>query len=194
MKIALIGWGSLIWDSRSMCEHIGKWQTGGPCLPIEFSRISKGRPPKGHRLTLVIDEKNEEKVPTCFTESRIFELNVAITALAYREGITKDVNIKNGIGYVERNKKADTKFKQSAVIQKWMENTDFDAAIWTALKSNFYEKRKKQFTVENATEYLKSLSDREEGDDDAREYIEKAPPEICTPLRRHLHKTNWLKV
>ena len=40
MKIAILGWGSLVWDSRQL-PHSGEWHTGGPVLPIEFSRVSK---------------------------------------------------------------------------------------------------------------------------------------------------------
>ncbi len=38
MKIAILGWGSLIWDRRDL-QIAGDWQQGGPVLPIEFSRI-----------------------------------------------------------------------------------------------------------------------------------------------------------
>ena len=42
MKIALLAWGSLIWKPGTL--HItGHWNTGGPVLPIEFSRIERGR-------------------------------------------------------------------------------------------------------------------------------------------------------
>ena len=186
MKIAIIGWGSLIWCPKSLHKHIGEWQTGGPCLPIEFSRISSGR-----RLTLVIDGKNGEVIPTRFAESRFCELDDAIAALANREGITKEENIKHGIGYTERDKKAETKFKKSDVIQEWVKQHNFDAAVWTALESNFSKKCWKEFSVQVATECLQKLSGREK--DNAREYIENAPPEICTPLRRHLYEISWLK-
>lgn len=42
--IALLGWGSLIWDHDPLfdAQH-GDWQAGGPPLPLEFSRISAKR-------------------------------------------------------------------------------------------------------------------------------------------------------
>ena len=192
-KIAIIGWGSLIWCPKSLHKHIGEWQTGGPCLPIEFSRISCDE-----RLTLVIDEKNGEVIPTRFTEIRICNLEDAIAALAKREGVTKKY-IKYKIGFVDRQKaKAPPKkFLYSETVEKWLECTDFDAAIWTALKSNFKkkanleEKEETEFSVEAATKYLQELT--EDKKDLAREYIENAPPEVCTPLRRHLYATGWLK-
>jgi hypothetical protein len=57
-RIAILGWGSLIWEPREL-ETIGGWQMGGPVLPIEFSRVSNDG-----RLTLVVDEKNGVDVPT----------------------------------------------------------------------------------------------------------------------------------
>jgi hypothetical protein len=52
-KIAILGWGSLIWDKREEFERLhGPWQSDGPSLKIEFSRISSTR---GGALTLVID-------------------------------------------------------------------------------------------------------------------------------------------
>lgn len=49
MKIAVLGWGSLIWDQGNLQINDDRWHTAGPLLPIEFARISGGS-----RLTLVI--------------------------------------------------------------------------------------------------------------------------------------------
>ena len=53
MKIAILGWGSLIWnpDKLDFDKDFG-WDPDGPKLPIEFSRISSNG-----RLTLIIDKK-----------------------------------------------------------------------------------------------------------------------------------------
>ena len=50
MKIAILGWGSLIWNQNGLPVK-GQWKKNGPVLPIEFSRVSRDG-----RLTLVIDE------------------------------------------------------------------------------------------------------------------------------------------
>jgi hypothetical protein len=72
MKIAILGWGSLVWDPASLKEHLegdGEFIQGGPKLPIEFSRISKDG-----RLTLVIDEHHGTPVPTRVATSRLSNL------------------------------------------------------------------------------------------------------------------------
>jgi len=48
MEIAVLSWGSLIWNPKAL--RINRcWKIDGPLLPIEFARISKKWP-----LTLVI--------------------------------------------------------------------------------------------------------------------------------------------
>jgi hypothetical protein len=68
MRIAVIGWGSLIWDPREL-DRQGRWHTCGPRLPIEFARISKDV-----RLTLVI-VKGADLQQTYWVRSGLDTLN-----------------------------------------------------------------------------------------------------------------------
>lgn len=54
MKIACLGWGSLIWNPGDLKIKTEDWFSGGPILPIEFVRISTDK-----RVTLVIDEESK---------------------------------------------------------------------------------------------------------------------------------------
>jgi hypothetical protein len=75
-------------------------------------------------------------------------------------------------------------------IRDWARATGFDAVVWTDLPSNFEEEIGASFSVERAEQYLKSLprtvAER------AREYIQKAPEEVNTPLRRRLYESGWV--
>ena len=48
MKTVFLGWGSLIWCPCDLKKR-GEWHRDGPCLPVEFARISKNG-----RLNLVL--------------------------------------------------------------------------------------------------------------------------------------------
>ena len=53
MKIAILGWGSLLWDRQAEFDkHHDDWQFDGPSLQLEFSRVSESRK---DALTLVVD-------------------------------------------------------------------------------------------------------------------------------------------
>ena len=76
-----------------------------------------------------------------------------------------------------------------ATIGAWAESLGYDAAIWTALASNFHEwgKGGEPFSVSAALHYLETL----EGEDPAKfaqalDYIRKAPPEVETPVREEV--------
>jgi hypothetical protein len=84
MTIAILGWGSLIWDRRDLPVS-GEWQRGGPVVSIEFSRISKNSERAGC-LTLVIDEQHGTNVTTRFARSPRTNLDDAIADLRVREG------------------------------------------------------------------------------------------------------------
>jgi hypothetical protein len=173
MKIAILGWGSLIWDQRDL-PTLGVWQKGGPVLPIEFSRISSDG-----RLTLVIDEKNGVPVKTRYAESGSGTLDQAIEDLRKREGTSKSM-----IGVVSQtivNAKAG-----SDIIKAWALDNKWDAVIWTGLPSNFEDKKCISFTAENGLMYLSNLAG--EGKAKALTYIERAPEEVITPLRMALEK------
>lgn len=180
MRIAILGWGSLIWDPRGL-PRTSNWEKGGPELPIEFSRMSQD-----DRLTLVIDQINGARVPTRFAVSPRRDIADAICDLCAREG-----TVIGNIGYLNLTT-SDNRCRLQAElgnIQKWVTLNRFDAVIWTDLPPKW--EKNTAFSIERAVEYLKSLrGDKEER---AREYIVKAPCEIDTPLRAELRKDGWLK-
>lgn len=174
-RIAILGWGSLLWDKRSDFDALhGPWQSDGPILKIEFSRVSMSRL---GILTLVLDPMNgaDNKVAYCL--SRRSDLSQAAEDLRIREGTT----IKN-VGYIDRNGTARARDKESmSAIIAWASTQNLDSVVWTDLPSNFLEKTGKSFSLEAAMAYLDSLEN--EAGEKAREYMHKTPEFIRTPLR-----------
>ena len=68
MRIAILGWGSLLWEGGLEFDSWhDAWEYDGPILKLEFSRISEKRL---KALTLVIDTENgaETAVAWCLSK------------------------------------------------------------------------------------------------------------------------------
>jgi hypothetical protein len=185
MRIAILGWGSLIWDTGDLPLETD-WIQGGPVVPIEFSRISHSR---NGALTLVIDPINGTPIRSRYALSQRTNLNDAIGDLQTRES-----TIWTYIGYVnlKKNTQRCVAYPGAAdVIRRWAQDNNLDAVVWTDLPSNFLEKENKDFTVSVAIKYLKRLPGS--GASKAREYINKAPQDVVTPLREALENDPWMK-
>ena len=178
MRIAVLGWGSLVWDPRAL--HLaGGWQKGGPVLPIEFSRVSDDG-----RLTLVIDERDGTDVPTRYAHSSLADLDLAITDLQEREGTPN----RDRIGFADilhdhNCARAQLKHPRACRrIQAWAEEKQFDAVIWTAIGPRFREKTGEPFSVDAAVGYLARLPEQTKAL--ALDYIRNAPWDLETPVRK----------
>lgn len=176
MKIAILGWGSLIWQPKELEFDRGiGWLTDGPIILIEFARISKDG-----RLTLVISPNGSE-AQTLYTFSKHETLDEAVLNLAVREG-----SVRKSIGWYDKNINQfyDKNFKFQRNILDWINNKEIDAVIWTNLPENWKEK------TNNRIEYLKELKGKESVL--AEEYIRKAPIQIQTEFRVMIEKElNW---
>ena len=71
----------------------------------------------------------------------------------------------------------------------WAKTRGIDVVLWTALESNFADKRKCRFSVPAAISYLKALPP--EGKAKAAEYVWRSPEFVQTPLRRVLQQEPW---
>jgi hypothetical protein len=176
-KIAILGWGSLLWDTRPnflpFLKQIGPWLRGGPRLPLEFSRISKSR---GGALTLVIDAAHGTETIVSYSVSKRNLTLTAVEDLRVREGPTR----KEWIGSI-RDPFDHCSYFQA--IQTWASDRGFDDVVWTALPPDFQAARK-PFSVEAAASYIQGLGI--ENATLAREYIKRAPEFVQTPVRQAL--------
>lgn len=178
--IAVLGWGSLIWNPCELAVA-SEFSLSGLMLPIEFCRVSgNDQPPR--RLTLVIDDDIGIQCQTFVALGAFDDLDAARENLRVREGLD---NVK-GIGFavkggassakaIERHPKAVTE------IAAWLAASDFDAVIWTALANNFEERAGEAFSVDAAIRFLEAQP--ADHLPRALEYIRKAPEQVQTQVR-----------
>ena len=187
MKIVVLAWGSLVWDPRDL-QAAGKFAPNGPLLPIEFCRVVADG-----RLTLVIDESFGSVCKSYSAPSALENLDAAIENLGAREGMTE----AHAIGFVEvaSGKRSDAAMQRHPqaveTIAAWATSEGYDAAIWTALGSNFseYYKAGEPFSVTAAIRYLETLEERDAAKFAlALAYIRNAPIEVETPVRDEVNK------
>lgn len=176
MRIAILAWGSLVWDPGDL-KIEGNWLKGGPELPIELSRLSTNR----GFLTYVIDERHVRRVPTEFAISRNDNLEDAIADLACREGCRA-----HSIGFVEASAHGGHRSRTQLCwdIQAWVKEKDFDAVIWTDLPPQL----PRGVSYEGLFDLFKKLMAELPADQvaEAKTYASKAPAEVDTDLRRRL--------
>ena len=174
MKIAILGWGSLIWDPRDLPRE-GPWERPGPWVPLEFSRVSLDC-----RLTLVIDRASGDDCETCYAVSPRADLDAAVEDLTMREETNR-----SKIGFVDLESHGTLGCEQTAqVIRAWAREHHFEGVVWTGLQPNFEERTGTPFSVDAAITYLEALPSPARAC--AFEYIDNAPTQISTPLRRAL--------
>jgi len=180
MEIAVLGWGSLIWDQRELRTK-GDWHEDGPLLPIEYRRISRDG-----RITLVLNPRVED-VKTLWVDADFAKLGETIKNLCDREGVPRAHIERIGFAIIGGRGRCNAAPVVLERIQRWGKDKGLDAVVWTDLPENPKRLRDEtgmELNEDNIIEYLKSR----EGEtlDKAREYVQKAPEQIDTKLRRRI--------
>jgi hypothetical protein len=175
IRIALLGWGSLLWEGGNTFDYWhDAWQCDGPSLRIEFSRVSCSR---GGALTLVIDPENGIPIRVAWCLSRRQSINEAIEDLRKRE----QTKVRN-IGRITADGHAQCHHAESVnAIRTWAAERGLDGIVWTDLRGNFAKKVEGSFSVDAAMRYLTSL--KGESRKKAVEYFRRTPSFVQTPLR-----------
>jgi hypothetical protein len=185
-KIAVLAWGSLVWDQRDL-KIAAKFDPTGPRLPIEFCRVSADG-----RLTLVMDEANGAECISYQACSSFDNLEAAAANLADREGMPSTANVgfvdlvagtANTISLKRHPKSVNT-------IRAWAISNGYDTVIWTALGMKFKDATGVLFSVVAALSYLETLDGLRFSK--ALEYIRRAPPVVQTPVRVAVNR-RWAK-
>ncbi len=182
-KIAIIGWGSLIWDLEILAPYTqGNWQmTKGPRLPMEFSRIS---PKRKMGLVVCLDPKLGVDCATHVVQSKRNDVQSALKDLAARERAPH-----GRIGWADITRGAGRMDSVVLQVQKWCAENGWDGAVWTDLEPNFRDHTQQGFSVARGIAYLKTL--HSDNLPEAFNYIENAPRHTKTPLRDALAADDW---
>lgn len=163
MKIGILGYGSLIWSPRNLAVK-GDWNNEGIHLPVEFSRIAAN----GRVVLTLTPEAELQK--TLWIKSKFSDLIDAIDNLASREGCHA-----SGIGIIDKN---------NVATKDFLGKNNLDCLIYANLERNFESVTGKNLCHESVRHYLSRLDENTYAI--AREYIENAPPQINTLIRRSL--------
>ena len=183
-RIAILGWGSLLWDLDDLAPHVdGAWRLrAGPRLPVEFSRIS---PKRRKSLVICLDPAVGVPCATHAIASRRPDLAAARADLARRERAPL-----RRIGWVDADGRGESRLRVVAdLVAAWCRAGGWRGAVWTDLDPNFAVETGAAFSVAAGRDYLRGL----EGDSlaEAFRYIRNAPPTTRTPLRRALAADPW---
>ncbi len=185
MKIAILGWGSLLWEVGEQFENQhSAWQYDGPSLKLEFSRISSSRL---GALTLVIDPEHGSMITVAWCLSKRSDPLDAICDLRCREGTILQNIGRVFLGTMRCNHSCD-KVSRRAIVS-WARVKQLDVVVWTDLQSNFSDKQHTPFSTQAALSYLRTRSP--EAKVKAAEYIWRAPDFVQTSLRATLQQEPW---
>lgn len=185
MRIAFIGWGSLVWNPDSL-KIRGTWHDDGPVLPVEYRRYSKGG-----IITLVLCP-GMQGVRTLWAESDCTKLSNAIENLRIRENIPPESVDRIGFVIAGGRSRCNTVPESIIFIYKWVEAKKFDAAVWADLPQNpmvFQQETGMEMNEENIVTHLRSMEARNDHSyKNAREYVERTPEQIYTHLRKKIRQ------
>src|SRR5580704_8553265 len=146
-RVAILGWGSLLWEDSAFDKWHDDWRYDGPILKLEFSRVSASRL---NALTLVIDRDNGQPNRVAWCLSRREDPALTHADLQSREGTTA-----RNIGRILLAQLDLNPTDQSAAdIAAWARTQALDAVVWTRLSSNFESATRVPFSIENAHAYL----------------------------------------
>jgi hypothetical protein len=189
-KVAILGWGSLLWDKRTL-QVSGQWHTDGPWLPIEFARTSGLNKKDNEPYLSLVLHPNAGLIRTYWEVSLLTEhQDDSICDLRKREGCSL-----SRIGYMPNDGQSQSSIPGVDVrIQEWLSprRREIDAVIWTNLGPKLVESE--IFTVKDSIEWLENLR-KNNRHKTAQEYIQKAPSQSDTCLRHQVRERfDWTDI
>ena len=172
MRIACLGWGSLVWDPRELPIQ-REWFADGPFVQVEFVRQSDDG-----RMTLVL-EASAPPVRSLWAVMDHTDIDDAREALRKREGVSQK-RAKEILGW----SKGKSSPKLIIDLPEWAASHSVEGVVWTGLPSKFNGVEERTPRKEQVLEYLEGLTGAAR--DWAECYIRYAPRQIDTPYRRRI--------
>lgn len=170
VRIAIIGWGYLIWERGSL--DVGtRWYNDGPRLPVEFARFASGP-----RLLPVLVEGAPPQ-PTFWTLSRKATALAAAGDLAVRESVWS-----HDVGHWSRSENMRASSGIEAIVGEWVEARGVDGAVWRAAEPNLPDFSPGFPSEQVRLEWLRRLVETGRAAA-ARDYFERMPAQIRTPFQ-----------
>jgi hypothetical protein len=168
VKIACLGWGSLIWEPKTL-PVIGAWQKNGPTVRVEFLRQSGDG-----RITLVLDADGTSAT-SLWAYLECDDIDSAVAALQEREAPGQHKGIGRWAGNSPQPLITD--------LADWARENRFDAVVWTALgfRSKGYADRR---SADEIIQCLQTLTGKTRSK--AETYVRRAPKQINTVYRRRI--------
>jgi hypothetical protein len=170
--IACLGWGSLVWDPRTLPIQ-RQWFADGPFVQVEFLRQSEDG-----RITLVLDS-TAQLVRSLWAVMDSATTEEAKEALRNREGIPKK-NARCIAGWTA----GEAAPPLLVDVPQWAASRGIHSIVWTALPCKFAGESDRRPTVNEVVTHLGGLTGRAR--DEADRYIRRAPKQIDTPYRRRI--------
>lgn len=144
------------------------------------------------RLTLVLHPGSDPQ-PTYWAISRFGDLKDARENLRARENTSL-----NTVHYITMAGDVPQEIPDAvlAQVENWLHTKNsLGAAIWTGLHSNWREKRKQKFSVEDAVRYLEEVEAAKELAEvtftRAKDYVRNTPPLVQTAVRKEMRRKGW---
>jgi hypothetical protein len=169
-RIALIAWGSLVYDPGDLPVS-SAWHLDGPALPVEFCRQSRDE-----RITLVLTP-GMPRVVTLWATLAVRDLAEARQLLANREARRTGASIQL-TGFCAPSS-ADGMCAED--IGAWAQAHGLDAAVWTSLGPRFQGVDGQVPTVSEVVAHLRSLPGQQR--EAAERYVRCVPAQISTRYR-----------
>lgn len=174
MRIACLGWGSLIWKP-GILPVTGPWHRDGPDLPIDFARESDG----GELATVICE--SAPRVRVMWAMLKTASMASARERLRRREQIPSSQPLC--IGSVSKGNH-DRRCPHAAAIGAWAAAQGLDGVVWTALPPRFQGTNGVAPHQEAALHYLQQLPPDQRLH--AEHYVRSTPLFVATQLRTAL--------